>query len=67
MEGRSKVLSCRLPLLPLGIGEGPSDILPYWCLIRKFQIVFFFKITFLGEVKIVTKSNIKSRFGIMGF
>ena len=36
-KGMASVLSCRLPLLPPGDGEGPHDWLPYWSLTRKFQ------------------------------
>ena len=59
---------CPLPLLPLGSREdkilhrtdyltGADQNIPNWSI----------KMTYLKEAEIAVRSNIKSRFGIMGF
>lgn len=48
----------------MGSGEGPCDRLPYW-----YQKIpaWLIKIMFPGETETAIRSNIKSRFGVMGF
>lgn len=58
-------LSCRLPLLSMGYGEGPRDM----TLLELDQKILdeLIKIMFLGEAETAIRSVIKSKVGIMGF
>lgn len=63
--GEEELLLYRLTLLPMEDGEGPRD--NYLTVLDQKIPYRLIKIMFLGVVVTAVRSDIKSRFGIMGF